>query len=405
MNSICLFFQVHQTFRLKTYRFFDIGHHKAYFDEYANGYYMQQLAEKSYLPANKLIAELIKKHGSKFKVSFNISGIALDLFEQYTPAVLDSFRDLAQTGNVEFLASTYGHSLASLKSKDEFSRQVKKYEQRIYDLLGVKTKAFANTELIYSDEIAKKVFDLGYNTIVLEGAKHVLGWKSPNLLYCSSMNPKVKLLLRNFQLSDDIGFRFSEKSWSEWPLTAEKFTGWIKAIESKAEVVNLFLNYETFGQRQSASTGIFEFMKALPKTIFNKTGFTFRTPSEVSELLQPAFTMQIPFPISWADEERDITPWLGNEMQNEAYNKLYNLELMINGIDDPELSAEWYRLQSCDYLYGMSTKWISDSVRKHNPSYNGSPYDAFINYMNILSDFEIKVKKEYSLKQTEMDLI
>jgi len=405
MNSICLFFQVHQTFRLKTYRFFDIGHHKSYFDEYANGYNMQQLAENSYLPANKLILDLIKKHGKKFKVSFNISGLALDLFEQHTPAVLDSFRALAQTGNVEFLAGAYSHGLASLKSKDEFSRQVKLYEQRIYDLLGVKTKAFANTELIYSDEIANRVFDLGYQTVVLEGAKHILGWKSPNLLYCSSVNPKVKLLLRNFQLSDDIGFRFSEKSWSEWPLTAEKFTGWLKAIEAKSEVVNLFMNYETFGQRQNAATGIFDFMKSFPKNVFGKTDFVFKTPTEVAESLQPAFTMQIPFPISWADEERDITSWLGNEMQNEAHNKLYGLETMINSLEDPDLSKVWCRLQSCDYLYEMSTKWISDSIRKHHIHYNRSPYDAFINFMNILSDFEIRVKKAYSLKQAEMDLI
>jgi alpha-amylase len=394
MRSICFYFQVHQPFKLKTYRFFDIGHHKEYFDEYANGYYMQQMAEKCYLPTNKLILELIRKHGRKFRVSFNISGMALEQFEMYTPDVLQSFRELAATGNVEFLASSYGHGLASLKSQEEFKTQVKKHELKIIEIFGVKPTSLANTELIYNDDIANMAHAMGYNTVVTEGAKHILGWKSPNLLYCSSSNPKVKLLFRNFQLSDDIGFRFSEKNWSEWPLTADKFTGWINALGTKVEVMNLFMNYETFGQHQPASTGIFDFLKALPKVVFSKTDLTFNTPSEVASALQPAFTMHVPYPISWADEERDITPWLGNEMQNEAHTKLYALESMVNRCNDPEIYKDWYRLQSCNYFYYMSTKWFSDGIVKRYYNPYSSPYDAFINYMNILADFEIKVRNK-----------
>ncbi|MFN2395128.1 MAG: glycoside hydrolase family 57 protein, partial [Bacteroidales bacterium] len=229
MRSICFYFQIHQPFRLRTYRFFDIGNSHNYFDEYANRFIMQQLAERSYLPANEILLKLIKKFGKKFRVSFSISGIALEQMEMFTPEVIKSFRKLADTGNVEFLTETYVHSLASLKSKEEFFAQVKLHENKIKTLFGVKPAAFRNTELIYNDDIGNMAYELGYNTVITEGPKHILGWKSPNLLYCSAANPKVKLLMKNFQLSDDIAFRFSVKDWSEWPLTAEKFTGWLNA--------------------------------------------------------------------------------------------------------------------------------------------------------------------------------
>lgn len=326
MKSICLYFQVHQPFRLRTYRFFDIGHQHDYYDEYANRYMIRQLAEKCYLPTNEILLDLIKKHGSDFRVTFSISGMALEQFKMYTPEVLESFKKLAKTGNVEFLAETYVHGLASLKSKREFVRQVKLHENTIQEIFGVKPKAFRNTELIYNDEIGNYAYELGYNTVLTEGPKHILGWKSPNLLYCSASNPKVKLLMKNFQLSDDLAFRFSVKEWSEWPLTTEKYTRWLNNLDNKAEVINLFLDYETFGQNQSKKSGIFDFLKALPQTIFNQSEFTFKTPSQLSAVLQPASPLHIPFSISWADEERDITAWLGNEMQNEAVNKLYDLE-------------------------------------------------------------------------------
>ena len=393
MKSICFYFQVHQPFRLKNYRFFDIGVQHDYFDDYANRFVMQQLAENCYLPANQILLDLIKKHGKAFRVSFSISGMALEQFEKYTPEVLESFKKLAKTGNVEFLTETYVHSLASLKSKDEFFRQVKLHEAKIKEHFGVKPKVFRNTELIYNDEIGNLIFELGYNTVITEGPKHILGWKSPNLLYCSATNPKLKLLMKNFQLSDDIAFRFSVQNWSEWPLTAEKFVGWLNALGPKAEVINLFLDYEVFGENQKADTGIFDFLKSFPQTVLDKSQFAFNTPSEVSSKLQVASPLHIPYPISWADEERDITAWLGNEMQNEAFDKLYDLETLIKSCNDEKILDDWQKLQVSDHFYYMSTKWFSDGtvMRRFNP-YN-SPYDAFINYMNVLSDFEIRVKQ------------
>ena len=401
MKSICFYFQIHQPFRLRTYRFFDIGQKHDYFDEYANRFILHQLAEKSYLPANEILMGLIKKFGKKFKVSFSISGVALEQMEKFTPEVIDSFKQLAATGNVEFLTETYGHSLASLKSKSEFFRQVKLHEAKIKTLFGVKPKAFRNTELIYNDEIGNLIFELGYNTVITEGPKHILGWKSPNLLYCSATNPKVKLLMKNFQLSDDIAFRFSVRNWSEWPLTTEKFTGWLNALGPKTEVVNLFMDYETFGENQKKETGIFDFLKSFPQVVFDKSGFSFNTPSEVAAALQPASPLHIPYPISWADEERDITAWLGNEMQNEAFDKLYDLEKSVNNCDDQDIINDWQKLQVSDHFYYMSTKWFSDATvpEKFNP-YN-SPYDAFINYMNVIADFEIRVKKTCEGKANE----
>ncbi len=392
MKSVCFYFQVHQPFRLRTYRFFDIGDQHDYFDEYANRYAIMQLAEKCYLPANSILLELIEKYGKKFRVAFSISGMALDQFEMYAPEVLESFKKLAKTGNVEFLAETNDHGLSSLKSKNEFVRQVKLHEKKLKDLFGIKPKAFRNTELIYNDEIGNHIFEMGYNTVLTEGPKHILGWKSPNLLYCSATNPKVKLLMKNFQLSDDIAFRFSVKQWSEWPLTTEKFAGWLNDLGTNAEVVNLFLDYETFGQNQSKKSGIFEFLKNLPEAIFKQTDFQFQTPSQVSASLQPASPLHIPYPISWADEERDITAWLGNDMQKEAFNKLFDLESFMEKCKDKQLLSDWDKLHTSDHFYYMSTKWFSEGVVKTRISPYNSPYDAFINYMNVLTDLEIRVK-------------
>jgi alpha-amylase len=393
MKSICLYFQIHQPFRLRTYRFFDIGHKHDYFDDYANRFLMQQVAEKSYLPANALLLELIRKHGKKFRVSFSISGTALEQFEMYAPEVMQSFKALAKTGCVEFLAETYSHTLASLKSPEEFSKQVRKHEKRMEELFGQKPKTFRNTELVYSDDIGNLVFDLGYRTMITEGAKHVLGWKSPNLLYCSAPNPKLKLLMRNFQLSDDVAYRFSEKRWSEWPLTADKFVGWINNMKDNEEVVNIFLAYETFGEYQWAETGIFDFLKAFTKKVIEEAKHNFKTPSEVSESLQPVSGLNVPYPISWADEERDLTAWLGNDLQKEAFEKVFQLEEKVRNCSDKNILRDWELLQTSDHFNFMSTKWFSDGMvfKKFNPF--TSPYDAFINYMNVLSDFEIRVEK------------
>ncbi len=396
MKSVCLYFQIHQPFRLRTYRFFDIGKNHDYFDDYANRFIMQQVAEKCYLPANTLLLDLIESLGKNFKVSFSISGMALDQFELYAPKVLDSFKELADTGCVEFLTETHAHSLVSLKSKSEFINQVKIHAGRIESLFGQKPVTFRNTELIYSNEIGDMVFDMGYRTMITEGAKHILGWKSPNRMYCSATSPKLKLLLKNFQLSDDIAFRFSEQRWNEWPLTAEKYVGWLSSIDSKDEVINLFMDYETFGEHQWEETGIFDFLKAFPPLLIKKTKMRFRTPAELSSKLQPVSPLQVPYPISWADEERDLTAWLGNELQDEAFSKLYDIEDKVLTLNDPDILQQWRYLQTSDHFYYMCTKWFSDGIvhRYFNPY--TSPYDAFINYMNVLSDFTLVVEDKYA---------
>ncbi len=402
MRSICFYFQVHQPYRLRNYRFFDIGEKHDYFDTFNNSFIMRRVADKNYIPMNALLLDLINEYGSAFKVSFSISGVALDQFAEYAPDVLDSFKRLADTGNVEFLAETYSHSLAALKSKEEFEKQVKIQSDKIKQYFGVEPTTFRNTELIYSDEIGAMVADMGYKTMLTEGAKHVLGWRSPNYAYTNAINPKLKLLLKNFQLSDDIAFRFSQQSWGEWPLTTEKFVDWLNNIDQKEEVVNLFMDYETFGEHQWAETGIFDFMKALPGRVFSHSNYTFNTPAEVSETLQPVGSIHVPYPISWADEERDLTAWLGNDLQDEAFDKLYMLEEKIKNCDDDQIKHDWLLLQTSDHFYYMCTKWFSDGdVHKYFNPY-GTPYDAFINFMNVLSDFIIRVNATCGTNKEDM---
>ncbi|MDY0285177.1 MAG: polysaccharide deacetylase family protein [Bacteroidales bacterium] len=398
MKSLCFYFQVHQPFRLRSYRFFDMGVNHNYYDDYQNKFILRRVAERSYLPMNKLLMELIKNYGSAFKVSFSITGLALEQLRWYAPDVLKSFHDLAKTGHVEFLAETYSHSLASLRNRREFISQINKHSALVQEIFGVKPTTFRNTELIYSDDIADMVYDLGYTTILTEGAKHVLGWKSPNFLYHSAHNPKMNVLLRNYQLSDDIAFRFSEKGWSEYPLTAEKFSQWVNAMDENHEVLNLFMDYETFGEHQREDSGIFAFFKALVERILGDTEYVFRTPSEISTLHKPVAPVHVPHPISWADEERDLTAWLGNELQDEAFEKLYSVQELMMHCTDEQLLYDWNLLQSSDHFYYMCTKWFSDGMVHSYFNPYGSAYEAFINYMNIVSDFLIRVDQYQMLK-------
>jgi len=394
MKTICFYFQVHQPFRLKNYRFFNIGHDHFYYDNYNNETIIRKVSEKCYLPANQLMLDLIKVHGDRFKISYSISGTALDQFELYAPEVLESFKKLAATGCVEFLSETDAHSLSSVKSKTEFVRQVQSHKEKIKKHFGQEPKVFRNTELIYSDNIGEMVAEMGYKAMITEGAKHVLGWKSSNFLYFNALNPKLKILLKNFKLSDDISFRFSTKEWAEWPLTADKFVGWLNNIDKKEEVVNLFMNYDTFGERQSAESGVFDFMKALPDAIFSYSNFKFATPSEVADSHQPVAPYNVPYPISWADEERDLTAWLGNELQDEAFDKLYKLESLVNSLNDTEINRDWLYLQTSDHFYYMCTKFFTDGDlhRIYNPY--DTPYQAFINYMNVISDFAGRINQK-----------
>jgi len=393
MRTICFYFQVHQPFRLKRYKFFDIGNDHYYYNDFENKSIMRKVAEKCYLPANKAFLDLINEYGNNFKIAYSISGVAIDQFEMYAPDVLDSFKALVDTGKVEILSETYSHSLSSLKNREEFERQVKLHKQKVKQVFGVNPKVFRNTELIYSDWIGEYIADMGYKGMITEGAKHVLGWKSPNYLYCNAINPKLKVLLKNFKLSDDIAFRFSNHDWSEFPLTTEKFVSWLNALDPKEEVINLFMDYETFGEHQWKETGIFEFLKALPHAVLKYSDFKFSTPSEIVKKIDPVGVIHVPHPISWADEERDLTAWLGNELQDEAFNNLYNCYDRVKEINDPEIWKDWLYLQTSDHFYYMCTKWFSDGdVHKYFNPYN-SPYEAFVNFMNILSDFIIRLEK------------
>ena len=388
-KSICIYFQVHQPDRLRLYRFFDIGKESWYYDDFNNRTILQRVAEKCYLPANKIIL----KHKGAFKLAYSISGVALDQFEKYAPQVIESFKELARTGCVEFLAETYAHSLSSLINEDEFAGQVKMHSEKIEQLFGKKPVIFRNTELIYSDSIGSVVADLGFKGMLTEGAKHVLAWKSPNYLYTNALNPRLKLLLKNFQLSDDIAFRFSDRSWSNWPLTADKYVTWLSRSLEKEEIVNLFMDYETFGEHQHETTGIFDFLKHLPSAVLSQTNFEFVTPSEACKKHQPVAPLHVPYPISWADEERDTSAWLGNELQNEAFSKLYEVRELVKEAADDTLSADFLKLQESDHFYYMCTKFFSDgAVHKYFNPYE-TPYEAFINYMNVLSDFLVRVQK------------
>lgn len=346
---------------------------------------------------NALLMELIQKYNGRFKVAFSISGTFLDQMEAYAPDVLESFQKLVATGHAELLNETYSHSLAALKSKEEFFSLVKKHQEKIKQLFnGYSPTVFRNTELIYSDQIGEMVAELGYQAMLTEGAKHVLGWKSPNYVYSNANKPELKVLLKNFRLSDDIAFRFSNKTWADFPLTTDKFVSWLNAIPKEEQVVNLFMDYETFGEHQWAETGIFEFMRHLPEAVFRNSDFSFSTPSEVASAVPAVSKIHVPTAISWADEERDLTAWLGNDMQDEAFDRLYELEKQIRKIDDPEILRDWEYLQTSDHFYYMCTKFFSDgSVHEYFSPYD-TPYDAFINYMNVLSDFILRVKEKAS---------
>lgn len=403
MKNICLYFQVHQPLRLKHFRFFDISQNLNYFDDKLNQEILQKVAEKCYLPANKLLLELIKKHKGKFKVTFSLSGIVLEQFEMYAPQVLDSFKKLAATGNVEFLAETYAHSLASVISPAEFKRQVALHSAAIEKHFGQKPSVFRNTELIYNNYTGSLVHELGYKAMLAEGVDWILGWQSPNFMYKSATHPELKLLLKNHRLSDDIAFRFQDRAWSEWPLTAEKYVGWLNNIPTPPQIVNLFMDYETFGEHQWADSGIFEFLKLFPDQVLKNSDFNFVTPSEAVEKLEPINQLDIHTYTSWADENRDLTAWLGNPLQDDAYESLYRLEEKILKCQDENIQKEWLYLQSSDHFYYMCTKYMADGdVHKYFSPYK-SPYDAFINYMNVLVDFEEKLNIKLGLNVMAKD--
>ncbi|MEG2820321.1 MAG: glycoside hydrolase family 57 protein [Muribaculaceae bacterium] len=396
MKAICFYFQIHQPFRLKNYRFLDIGNDHYYYDDFANDDIITRIAHRSYLPANAMLLDMIKANGKNFKVAFSITGTALEQLEQFVPEFIESMKELAATGCVEFLSETYAHTLASLTDPEEFRLQVKEHDKKIFQLFGQHPKVFRNTELIYSDEISQMVTAMGYKGAITDGAKHILGWKSPNYLYSSAASPKLKLLLKNSKLSDDISFRFSNTEWDSYPLTADKYIDWIAQLPQEEQLINLFMNYETFGELQSRETGIFDFMKALPR-FAAEHDISFWTPSEAIAKLKSVGELAVPFPMSWADEARDTSAWLGNTLQNEAFHKLYSIAERVRLCDDRRLKQDWNYLQASDHFFYMCTKHRNDgAVHSHYSPYE-TPYQAFTNYMNALSDFIVRVEAQYPL--------
>ncbi len=391
-KSLCMYFEIHQPVRLRKYHFFDIGNRRDYFDDYANASNIRTIAEKSYLPANNLFLELHKKYGSKLKIGYSLSGCAIEQLELHAPKVIESFKELSATGCVEFLAETSAHSLASLSETKEFEYQTKLHSEKIKSLFGMYPKIFRNSSLIYSDEIGERVGKMGYQGIITEGAKQVLGWRSPNFLYTNPIYPRLKLLLKNSQLSDDISIRFSDKSWEKWPLTAERYIHWLEKSLKESQVVNLFMNYEVLGMNNKAESGIFDFLRHLTEKLLDKIDIIM--PSEALERYQPVGTLHVPYPISWAEEEKDIANWLGNELQIEAFEELYKTYPEVKALNDSILNRDFLRLQASDHFYYMRTKLLTVNRRPHmHISPYDSPYEAFINYMNVLSDFILRVKE------------
>ncbi len=395
MASVCFYFQVHQPYRIKKYRIFDVGHDHKYFNDKSdrdinNEKILHKVADKCYLPTNKVMLELLEKH-PEFKISFSLSGVFLDQIEEFSPETLRSFQKLVDTGRVEILDETYYHSLAFLYSRDEFVRQVNLHRAKVKKLFGVEPTAFRNTELIYSNELAQAVEAMGYTSILAEGADHVLGWRSPNFLYNPPSTKKLKLHLKNFRLSDDIAFRFSSKDWAEWPLSSEKFAHWVNQVNGNGNVVNLFMDYETFGEHQWEDTGIFEFLRHMPGEILKHPDNDFVTVSEAAARYPSVGEVDVPFYMSWADVERDLSAWLSNAMQHDAMGNIYALEKDVFATKDPALIEDWRKLTTSDHFYYMCTKWFADGdVHKYFNPYD-TPYEAFIGYNNVLSDMRWRV--------------
>lgn len=380
--SVCFYFQLHQPWRLRRYSVFDTN--LDYFDDYRNGELCRKVAHRCYLPANRMMLDLIRRHEGRFRVSYSISGSVLEQFEHYTPEVLDTFRELNDTGCVEFLGETYSHSMSFLYSREEFAEQVRIHLERMRDLFGRVPAIFRNTELIYNNDLAHFVEHLGFRGALCEGVDHILAYRSPNFLYTPPGAQGLALLLRNFRLSDDIAFRFSNRTWAEWPLTAEKFARWVNSVNGNGYVVNLFMDYETFGEHQPADSGIFDFFSHLPDEVFKHPDNDFKTPSEVLDTYPISGEYDVPHMISWADTERDLTAWLGNAMQSNSLHEVYRLEGEVKAAGQPELLRDWRRLQASDHYYYMCTKHFADGdVHRYFNPYE-SPYDSYINFMNVL---------------------
>lgn len=393
MKSVCFYFQVHQPYRVKRYRIFDVGNDPEYFNDRSesnlnNRRIIEKVARKSYVPTTKLLLELLRRHPN-LRVSFSFSGIALEQLERHAPEALDLFRAVVDTGQVEVLGETYYHSLAFFYSPAEFDRQVGKHREAVRRIFGVWPRIFRNTELSYRNDLGHWAEGAGYTGILAEGWDPILGWRSPNYVYRPKGTKRIGLLLKNYRLSDDVAFRFSSRDWSEWPLTAEKFAQWVG--EAEGDTVNLFMDYETFGEHQWEDTGIFNFLDKLPEELGKNPGLDFKTPSDVIASYDARDEVDMPHIVTWADTDRDLTAWVGNPMQKAAIESVYALEDPVMFANDHKLLEDWRKLQTSDHFYYMCTKWFADGdVHAYFSPYE-SPYDAYIAYMNALSDLRLRV--------------
>jgi alpha-amylase len=392
MASVVFYFQVHQPFRLRRYSVFDSGTN--YFDDRKNEDILRKVAGKCYLPTNQLMLDLIRQHEGRFRISYAVTGTILEQCRLWMPEVLDSFKALAETGCVEFIAETYYHSLSFLYSREEFVSQTQRHSDLMKELFGQRPKVFRNTELTYNNDVAKVVEDMGFEAILTEGADYVLGYRSPNFLYNPPNCGELRMLLKNYRLSDDIAFRFGNRGWKEWPLTTEKFAGWVDQINGNGYVCNLFMDYETFGEHQWADTGIFDFMRSLPGAIMAGGKNDFLTVSQAIERYPSVGEVDVPHMISWADTERDLSAWLGNSMQSNALHDVYALAREVLDSGDEAIIHDWRKLQTSDHFYYMCTKYFADGdVHKYFNPYE-SPYDAYINYMNILDNVRLRAREQ-----------
>lgn len=393
-KAIVMYLHVHQPYRVRHYTIFDAGVNHNYFDtayedRTNNERIMHKVAEKSYLPTNRRLLHLLQHH-PEFKLSLSITGTALEQMERYSPEALQSFKDLVATGRVEIVAETYHHSLAFFYSREEFATQVKMHEQKIQDVFGQTPKVLRNTELAYNNDIAYWADKAGYKGILAEGWDTVLGWRSPNFVYEPTYTENIRLLLKNYRLSDDIAFRFGDREWAGWPLTADKFAHWLNE-SGEATNFNLFMDYETFGEHQWDESGIFEFLEHLPSQWLRQPGNTFMTVSEVIDAFPPVDRVDMPQTVTWADTERDLSAWLGNSMQASSIQALYGLEKKILGTGDLSLIEDWRRLQTSDHFYYMCTKWFNDGdIHAYFSPYE-NPYDAFIAFMNAYHDLRFRL--------------
>ena len=392
MASVCLYFQVHQPFRLRRYSVFDTD--RNYFDDLKNAEILRKVASRCYVPAARMLLDMIRVHEGRFRLGFSISGLAIEQFRKYAPEAIDGFRALADTGCVEFLSETQYHSLAFLYSREEFRTQVDQHRTMIKELFGQEPRVFRNTELIYNNDLAHFVSHMGYDAILAEGADHILGSRTPNYLYRPPHAPNLKLLLKNYRLSDDIAFRFSNRNWEQWPLTAEKFAQWVTQINGHGHVCNLFMDFETVGEHQWAETGIFDFIRHLPGEVMRSSRENnFLTPSQAVDRYDAMGEVDVPHMISWADTERDLSAWLGNAMQSNALHELYKLEGPLKEKDNPELLDDWRKLTTSDHFYYMSTKYFADGeVHRYFSPYE-SPYDSYINFMNVLDNVQTRLRE------------